>query len=113
MRRTAFLLLAVLPLIAWAFLPLVSGAQTRAPLDERLDETRERLERNRRTDRVLTSDISAYTTRIGRLKSRIDFLGRRQQRVQRELDARRRELDQTQSRLRDERARLVRLRAPA
>jgi murein DD-endopeptidase MepM/ murein hydrolase activator NlpD len=109
--RRLLLLTTAIPLLAWALLPLLSSAQSPAGLDQRLDRTRDRLERNRRADRVLTSDISAATKRISRLETRIGTLGRRQQHVQRELDARRRELGQTQGRLRSERARLVRLRA--
>ena len=110
MRRILLVTAITAPLALWAAVPLWTGAQTRAPLEQRLDDKRSKLDRNRRADRVLTGDISAYTRRITRLEGRIATLERRQAVVQVELDRRRDELIGTQERLRDERWRLARLR---
>jgi murein DD-endopeptidase MepM/ murein hydrolase activator NlpD len=110
---------AVLPVILcsvlWLVLPLGSqGASPRAraaSIQDKIQSTQSKISRRKGTERVLTSDIAAYSARISRLQGRITTLQSRQNRIQADLDARRAELVRTQDRLRQERARLARLRA--
>jgi murein DD-endopeptidase MepM/ murein hydrolase activator NlpD len=109
MRLRVLLACLLVPLLLWAGLPMLSSGQ--APLQERIQKTREKIARKKGTERVLTADISAYTARIRRLQGRIGSLQGRQAALQEDLDQKRAELVVTQERLRSERARLVRLRA--
>ena len=111
MRLRVLLACAVLPLLLWLTLPLNSTGQGPARLQEKIEKTREKIGKKKGTERVLTSDITAYTRRINRLQGRIGTLQRRQGELQADLDAKRAELVQIQMRLREERARLARLRA--
>src|SRR5512132_421263 len=115
MRIRLLLAGAVLPLVLWAMLPTVT--QGAAPggrlrdLQSKIDTTRGKIGRRKGTERVLTSEISAYSRRIGRLQGRIGSLQGRQADAQADLDAKRAELFRIQDDLRAERRRLVRLRA--
>jgi murein DD-endopeptidase MepM/ murein hydrolase activator NlpD len=109
MRLRVLIACAVLPLALWAVLPVQSLGQ--ATLQQKIDATRSKLGKKRGTERVLTSDISAYTSRINQLEGRIGGLRSKQQTLQSDLDAKRAELVRIQVKLRDERARLARLRA--
>jgi murein DD-endopeptidase MepM/ murein hydrolase activator NlpD len=88
------------PAILWAVLPLPSEGQR---LQEKIDRARDQVERKKGTERVLSSEIAAYSRRISGLEAR-------QSRIQADLDAKTAELVQLQDRLREERARLTRLR---
>jgi peptidoglycan DL-endopeptidase CwlO len=105
---------AALPLALWAALPLQSdGASPQSRLNDvnkKIQSTQGRIGRRKGTERVLTSQISAYNARIGTLQARIGRLERRQAQVQSDLDRKQAELTTLQSELRDERRRLVRLR---
>jgi murein DD-endopeptidase MepM/ murein hydrolase activator NlpD len=115
MRLRLLLVSVTLPLVLWAALPLVSGAA--APqselrsLERKIDRTRDQIGRKKGTERELSTDISGYTRRIGRLQGRITTLGRRQSTIEADLRAKREELKRLQADLRSERARLTRLRA--
>src|SRR4051794_29022671 len=111
MRLRVLFACAALPLLIWLALPLVSSGQGTAHLSERIQSTREEIGRKKGTERVLTSDITAYTHRIRQLQGRIGGLEEREARLQADLDRKRAKLVLTQTRLRDERARLARLRA--
>jgi peptidoglycan DL-endopeptidase CwlO len=106
---------AALPLALWAALPLASeGASPSSRLNDvqkKIQATQGRIGRRKGTERVLTTQISAYSARIGALQARIGRLERRQAQVQADLDRKRAELARLQARLREERQRLVRLRA--
>jgi peptidoglycan DL-endopeptidase CwlO len=106
---------AVLPLVLWAALPLASdGAPPTRRLNDiqkKIQTTQGRIGRRKGTERVLTTQISTYSSRIGALQARIGRLENRQAQVQADLDRKRAELTRIQGRLRDERRRLVRLRA--
>jgi len=95
------------PALLWAVLPLPSPGQR---LSEKIDRTRDQVERKKGTERVLASDIAAWTRRIDRLEGRIGTLQGRQNAIQAELDEKKAELIRLQTRLREERARLTRLR---
>jgi peptidoglycan DL-endopeptidase CwlO len=105
---------AALPLALWAALPLASdGASPQSRLNDvqkKIQATQGRIGRRKGTERVLTSQISAYNQRIGSLQARIGRLERRQAAVQADLDRKQAELTSLQGQLRDERRRLVRLR---
>ena len=115
MRIRLLLAGAALPLALWAALPLASdGAAPQSRLNDiekKIQATQGRIGRRKGTERVLTTQISAYSTRIGTLEARIGRLQRRQAAVQSDLDHKRAELTRLQSDLRAERRRLVRLRA--
>jgi murein DD-endopeptidase MepM/ murein hydrolase activator NlpD len=114
--RLRFLLAgAVLPLLLWALLPVLSeGASPTGrlqDLEHKIETTQGKIGRKKGTERLLTSEISAYTARINRLQGRIGSLQNRQAAAQADLDAKRAELSSIQTDLRSERRRLVRLRA--
>jgi peptidoglycan DL-endopeptidase CwlO len=106
-RRLSLLLLVVaLPLALWAVLPLGSRGQN---LQERIDRGRAKIEQHKGRERVLTSQVSAVTSKINVLQSDITVLQTKQVRLQASLDAKRAELAQIQEDLRRERLRLARL----
>ena len=109
MRLRVLLVCLLVPLLLWGAVPMLSSGQQ--PLQERIEKAREKIGRKKGTERLLTSDIRAYTQRIQRLQGRIGGLQRRQATVEADLAAKRAELVEIQARLRSERARLVRLRA--
>lgn len=87
------------------------GAPSAAEVQRKIDITRGKIAKRKGTERVLTTEISAYQRRIGSLQGRIGSLQSREDVVQRDLDLKRAELTRLQSELREERARLVRLKA--
>jgi murein DD-endopeptidase MepM/ murein hydrolase activator NlpD len=110
-RRLALLLVVVaLPLVLWGVLPLLSGADTPGQIQNKIDAARGKIEQRRSRERVLTSDISAATHRIGSLQADITVLQTKQVRLQADLDAKRAELAEIQEDLRRERLKLARLR---
>lgn len=119
MRRWRYLLAgAVLPVVLcgalWLVLPLGSQASSQGRLSQlqsQIQSTQGKIGARKGTERVLTTDISRYTSRIDTLQGSITRLQRHENRIQGDLNARRSELIQTQDRLRDERLRLARLRA--
>ncbi len=113
MRVRLFLLAAVVaaPLLLWSVLPVGSTAQSPGALQKKIDRNNSLIGGHRSRERVLTTDISSQTRRIGTLQSDISRLSVRQQKLQTSLDAKRSELAAVQRRLRQERARLTRLRA--
>lgn len=116
MRLRLLLIGALLPLALWLFVPGFSAGATpstgkAAKLQRDIDVARQKIQRRKGTERVLTGDITAYNRRIDRLQGKIGSLQGREQTVQNDLDAKRRELGRLQDELRSERARLTRLRA--
>jgi len=115
MRIRLLLAVAVVPLLLWTVLPLVSqGASPSGRLDQlerKIQTTRGKIGRRKGTERVLSTEIEAYSKRIYRLQGRIGTLQERQAAAQADLDDARAELFATQDLLRAERRRLVRLRA--
>jgi peptidoglycan hydrolase CwlO-like protein len=110
-RRLSLLLaVAALPLALWAALPLVSSGDSPQELQRQIERNRAKIEQHKGRERVLTSDISAVSSRIGDLQSNITVLQTKQVRLQSSLDAKRAELAQIQEDLRRERLKLARLR---
>jgi murein DD-endopeptidase MepM/ murein hydrolase activator NlpD len=102
----------LLPLGLWILLPVGSTAEPSAgQLQNQIDRKESAIGAHRRHERVLTTDITAYTTRINRLQDSITVLAGRQDRLQTSLDSERRELARVQADLRSERLRLARLKA--
>ena len=111
-RRLGLLLVVVaLPLALWSALPLGSDAQSSGELQRKIDRKRAEIEQRRGRERVLTTDISAISRRIGALQGDITVLQTKQIRLQASLDRKRAELARIQEDLRRERLRLQRLRA--
>ena len=114
MRIRLLIAAAALPFALWALLPLPSdGASPSSRLNDvqkKIQTTQGKIGRRKGTERVLTTQISAYNARIGTLQARIGRLERRQAQVQADLDHKRDELNRLQDQLRSERRRLVRLR---
>ena len=100
MRLRVLIACVLAPVVLWALLPLPSNGQR---LQDKIDRARDQVERKKSTERVLSTDIAAYSRKIGALEAR-------QSRIQADLDAKTAELVSLQDRLRDERARLTRLR---
>jgi peptidoglycan DL-endopeptidase CwlO len=111
MRARVLLVGVVLPGVLWALLPVGSLATSLSNIQNKIQATQGLIGRKKGTERLLTTQISAYNRRIERLQGRITSLGSRQARLQADLDSKRTQLVKTQGALRSERARLVRLRA--
>jgi murein DD-endopeptidase MepM/ murein hydrolase activator NlpD len=110
-RRLGLLLVAAaLPLALWGVLPLLSSAESPTSLQHRIDSKRGQIEQRKGRERVLTSDISAATSRINTLQSDISDLQGKQVKLEGDLSAKRAELAQIQEDLRRERLKLARLR---
>jgi murein DD-endopeptidase MepM/ murein hydrolase activator NlpD len=114
-RLAIFLLVAGFPLVLWSVLPVGSdGASPSARLDRlqrKIQVKESQIGQRKGRERVLTTEVAAYSGRIDRLQSHIWTLQRRQDAVQADLDASRARLEATQAELRAERRRLARLRA--
>jgi peptidoglycan DL-endopeptidase CwlO len=109
-RLSLLLLVAALPLALWGVLPLGSSGQSTNELQSKIDRKRDQIEAHRGKERVLTTDISAYTRKIGGLQADITNLQTKQVRLESDLAAKRAELAQIQEDLRRERLHLARLR---
>ena len=110
-RRLSLLLaVAVLPLALWAALPLISPGQSPESLQRRIEEKRQQIESHMGRERVLTTEISAFTRRIDTLQADITVLQTKQFSLEADLESKRAELAQIQEDLRRERLHLARLR---
>jgi murein DD-endopeptidase MepM/ murein hydrolase activator NlpD len=114
MRLRTFAAGVALPLAAWGASPLIADAgnpsATAASLSNKIQQVQGKIGRKKGTERVLTSEIAAYSAKIDRLQVKITRLRTRESVVQGSLERAQQELLQTQAQLRAERARLVRLR---
>jgi murein DD-endopeptidase MepM/ murein hydrolase activator NlpD len=113
MRLRTFAAGVVLPLAAWGASPLVADAgnpsATASSLSNKIQQVQGKIGAKKGTERVLTTEIAAYSAKIDRLQANITRLRTRESFVQGSLERSQRELLQTQADLRAERARLVRL----
>jgi murein DD-endopeptidase MepM/ murein hydrolase activator NlpD len=113
MRLRTFAAGVVLPLVAWGASPLVADAgnpsATAASLSNKIQQVQGKIGHKKGTERVLSTEIAAYSAKIDRLQVKITGLRTRESVVQDSLDRSERELLQTQAELRAERARLIRL----
>ena len=109
-QRVRLLLgVAVLPLVLFALLPVISGAQR--SVGGKIERKRDQIDWRKGRERVLSSDVAGYTSQINGLQGEITVLQGRQVRLQSSLDRKRAELARIQEDLRRERLRLARLRA--
>jgi peptidoglycan DL-endopeptidase CwlO len=112
MRLRLLLLVVVLPVALWAVLPVLSSAdQSPGQIQQKIDRKQSLIGGHKARERVLTTDIERYTSRIRSLQSDITRLSARQQKLQTSLDVKRAQLAKVQADLRSERARLARLKA--
>src|SRR3954471_12293988 len=115
MRLRTFAAGVALPLAAWGASPLVADAggpgASAASLSNKIQKVQGKIGAKKGTERVLSTEIAAYSSRIDRLQAKITRLRTRESRVQDVLDRHLQELAQIQADLRAERARLVRLKA--
>lgn len=105
--RRRFWVPITLGLTAYLVLPLPGLS---APLNERIENQRAKVERKRRVEGVLTQDIAAQNVKIRGLQGEIRGLQQRQSRIQATLDEKRAELLQARDRLERAKARLRELR---
>jgi murein DD-endopeptidase MepM/ murein hydrolase activator NlpD len=105
---------AVIPLVLWAALPVVSAGSPRArsaSIGSKIDRAKRQIAAKKGREQVLSTTITSYSRRINSLQGNITVLERKQFAIQTDLDAKRAELSRTQENLRQERIRLARLRA--
>lgn len=105
--RRRFWVPITLGLTAYLVLPLPGLS---APLNERIDRARDRVQDKRYREHVLSETIAAQNVKIRGLQGEIRGLQRRQQRIQATLDEKRAELLEARDRLERARARLRELR---
>ena len=111
LRLTLLVLVASLPFVLWSVLPVGSSAQDPGKIQKKIDRNQSLIGGHKAKERVLTTDISRQTRRSTRSSRDITRLSARQQKLQSSLDDKRAELAVVQRKLREERARLTRLRA--
>ena len=96
MRLRVAIVAVLVPLVLWGVLPVLSdGASPSSKLDSvqrKIDVTRGKIGRRKGTERVLSTQIGAYSQKIGRLQNSIGRLERRQQAAETDLSAMRDEL---------------------
>ena len=109
-RLRLFAIAAALPLALFALLPLISSGAPQN-LGSKIQRKKDQITWRKGRERVLSSDISAFTQKIDGLQSQITTLQTKEVRLQANLDAKRAELVKIQVDLRAERLRLARLRA--
>jgi murein DD-endopeptidase MepM/ murein hydrolase activator NlpD len=106
-RLRLLVLVAAMPFALWMLSPVLSDG---APLSSRIENKKREIQQDKGKERVLTTTISGYTSRINTLQDDITVLQTQQVRIQTDLDAKRAELARIQDDLRQERIHLVRLR---
>ena len=109
-RLSLLVLVAALPLVLWAVLPLGSSGQSADSLQRQIDRKRAQIDQKRGRERVLTTEISSFTRKITSLQADITNLQTKQVSLEADLEAKRAELAQIQEDLRRERLHLARLR---
>jgi peptidoglycan DL-endopeptidase CwlO len=109
-RLSLLLLVAALPLVLWAVLPLGSSGQSADSLQRQIDRKRAQIDQKRGRERALTTEISSFTRKITSLQADITNLQTKQVSLEADLEAKRAELAQIQEDLRRERLHLARLR---
>ena len=110
-RLRLLLAVAAAPLLLWAVLPMLSSGATQSQIQSKIQSKQNQIAQRKGRERVLSSDIAAYSKRIGALQGDITQLQTKQVRLQADLDAKRAELESIQADLRRERLRLARLKA--
>ena len=104
--RRRFWVSITLGLSAYLLLPLPGLS---APLEQRIDRQRAKVERKQRVEGVLTQTIASQNVKIRGLQGEIRGLQRRQNRIQSTLDEKRAELIEVRDRLEAAKKRLAKL----
>lgn len=111
MRNVAAFLAVLAALAGGWVLSSPAFSQTKLKeVEKQIDSTQKKISRRKGTEKVLASDIARWSRRINKLQGSISTLESRQERIERDLDARSEQLGRTQRELRFQRARLTRLR---
>ena len=113
-RIGLLVVVAVVPLVLWAALPMLSDGSPRsraASIGSKIDQKREQIAAKKGRERVLSTTITRYSRSIDALQGDITVLQRKEVAIQGDLDAKLAELARIQEELRQERLRLARLRA--
>jgi peptidoglycan DL-endopeptidase CwlO len=111
-RLRLLALVVAVPALLWALLPVGSLADSSpGQIQKEINRKQSLIGGHKAHERVLTTDITAYSNRIHSLQTTIDRLSAREQTLQVSLNAKRARLAEIQTNLRAERARLARLRA--
>ena len=111
MRNVAAFLAVLAALAGGWVLSSPAFSQTKLKeVEKQIDSTQKKISKRKGTEKVLASDIARWSRRINRLQGSISTLESRQERIERDLDARSEQLGRTQRELRFQRARLTRLR---
>ncbi len=105
--RRRFWVSITLGLLAYVLLPLPGSAE---PLSSRIHTARQKIDKKKYKEHVLSETIAIYNVRIKSLQGEIRGLQRRQTRIQATLDEKRAELLEVRSKLEAARDRLARLR---
>jgi murein DD-endopeptidase MepM/ murein hydrolase activator NlpD len=108
MRLRLLIAAVAIPCVLWVMVPMGADGQS---LSSKIQRKRDQIAGKRSSERVLTTSISRYSSRINALQGDITVLAAKQARIQTQLDAKLARLAQIQTELRAERARLARLRA--
>ena len=106
--KYVFFLVTTLGLTAYLALPMPGQSRS---LQDKIERKERQVEKKRRHEGVLTTDISAYSSRIRGLQGDIRGYAAREARLQGSLQAKRTEVQRVQDRLEVAQDRLVRLRA--
>ncbi|HMS71687.1 MAG TPA: hypothetical protein PKB03_01515, partial [Baekduia sp.] len=111
MRNVAAFLAVLAALAGGWVLSSPAFSQTKLKeVEKQIDSTQKKISKRKGTEKVLASDIARWSRRINKLQGSISTLESRQERIERDLDARSEQLGRTQRELRFQRARLTRLR---
>ena len=113
-RLGLLITVAVIPLVLWAALPMLSDGSVQSQassIGSKIERKKRLIEAKKGHERVLSSTITRYSKKIGSLQGDITVLERKQISIQVDLDAKRAELSRIQEQLRQEKIRLARLRA--
>src|SRR5215212_5975730 len=77
-RLSLLVLVASLPFVLWSVLPVGSSAQDPGKIQKKIERNNSLIGGHKAKERVLTTDISRQTNRIGSLESDITRLSARQ-----------------------------------
>jgi murein DD-endopeptidase MepM/ murein hydrolase activator NlpD len=90
---------------------MISSGATQSEIQRKIDQKRNQIAQQKGREHVLSSDIAAYSQRIGALQGDITQLQNKQVRLEADLSAKRAQLEAIQADLRRERLHLARLKA--
>jgi len=114
-RLALLALVAILPAVLWAVVPVGSlGASSGANLSSlknKIEKTQAQLDKKKGTETVLTTDVAAWQNKINGLQGKINKLQGRQDQIEVGLNRETSELNKIQDDLRTQRRRQVKLKA--